>query len=413
MSGEKPQDSVFSPLVDLDPTSLGDRVDKTTSGSQDVLQRIAEIDNEEKDLYKTLLKTSDDIREIKEINQQDPSKLSSNTKQTLQQELKNLTTLQKSIKTQIESLGKMRVQLYKDLGERYVDLQSVVGESRNDLVDQKTVADVMSGELKNLENEYDALSQERARKARLTEIDTYYSKRYRSYSDLMKLIAYVCIPLLAVAVIYRMNYISNGLRSTLVMLVLVVGGYLVFLKSMDIWYRDNMNWDEYKWPFDKNDAGGETVWEYDKKQLDKMWGETGGMMNEVSKTLGFACVNEKCCTHPKVVWDKHKKMCVMKSGGSGKHGHGKHGGDKHGHDKHGADKQHDKDLSVAKSAAITTKMHKDGFTPLHAAPVCPPGKSLSSQVNESCGVACDLVNLAQNYCGGAPDGSSIAGFDGF
>ena len=404
MSGEKPQDSVFSPLVDLDPTSLGDRVDKTTSGSQDVLQRIAEIDNEEKDLYKTLLKTSDDIREIKEINQQDPSKLNNNTKQTLQQELKNLTTLQKSIKTQIESLGKMRVQLYKDLGERYVDLQTVVGESRNDLVDQKTIADVMSGELKNLENEYDALSQEKARKARLTEIDTYYSKRYRSYSDLMKLVAYICIPLLVVATIYRMNYISDGLRSTLVMLVLVVGGYLVFLKAMDIWYRDNMNWDEYKWPFDKDNTG-ETVWEYDKKQLDKMWGETGGMMNEVSKTLGFACVNEKCCNHPKVVWDKHKKMCVMKSGAGG-------GGGKH-HGKQDAHKQHSKDLDAAKSAALTTKMHKDGFTPLHAAPVCPTGKSLSSQVNESCGVACDLVNLAQNYCGGAADGSTIAGFDGF
>ena len=169
-----------------------------------------------KDLYKTLLKTSDDIREIKEVQQQDPSKLNSNTKQTLIQELSSLTTLQKSIKSQIESLGRMRVQLYKDLGERYVDLQTVVGESRNDLVDQKTVSDMMGGQLQTLESEYDSLKQDRNRKARLTEIDTYYSKRYRSYSDLMKLIAYICIPLLAVAVVYRMQFIGSGLRSTLV-----------------------------------------------------------------------------------------------------------------------------------------------------------------------------------------------------
>jgi hypothetical protein len=395
MAGKGAKDSVFSPLVDLSPTSLGQQVDRTTSGSQEVLKRIAEIDSEEKDLYKTLLKTSDDIREIKEVQQQDPSKLNSNTKQTLIQELSSLTTLQKSIKSQIESLGRMRVQLYKDLGERYVDLQTVVGESRNDLVDQKTVSDMMGGQLQTLESEYDSLKQDRNRKARLTEIDTYYSKRYRSYSDLMKLIAYICIPLLAVAVVYRMQFIGSGLRSTLVMIVLVIGGYLVFRKSMYIWYRDNMNWDEYKWGFN-NEGNGESVWEYDKKQLDKMWGESGGMMNEVSKTLGFACVNEHCCKHPKVMWDKKAKMCVMKNGGSNK--------------KHDSRK---KGMEEAKSAAITSDVHKDGFTPLHAAPICPTGKALGAQVNESCGVACDLGNLAQNYCGGAPDGSPIDGFDGF
>ena len=48
MSGENTQDSVFSPLVNLSSKSLGSQVDRTTSGSQEVLKRIAEIDNEEK-----------------------------------------------------------------------------------------------------------------------------------------------------------------------------------------------------------------------------------------------------------------------------------------------------------------------------------------------------------------------------
>ena len=192
-----------------------------------------------------------------------------------------------------------------------------------------------------------------------------------------------------------MEYIGSGFRSTLVTIVLVVGGYLVFRKGMDIWYRDNMNWDEYKWGFDKGERG-ESVWEYDKKQLDKMWGESGGMMNEVSKTLGFACVNEHCCKHPKVVWDKKAKMCVMKKNKDEKKHHG-----------------HKKSMDDAKSAAVTSKVNRDGFTPLHAAPICPTGKSLGAQVNESCGIACDLGNLAQNFCGGAADGSPVDAFDGF
>ena len=204
--------SVFSPLVSTTPEVLYEQTDQVTGVSQGLLKRIEEIDREEKDLYKVLLKASDDIREIKEVQQQDPSKLSSNTKQSLKQELETLTALQKSVRTQIESLGKMRIQLYRDLGKRYTDLQTVVDEDRNALVDQKTSADIMGGELANLEGEYGSLRQEKARKARLTEIDTYYSKRYESYADLMKLISYVCVPLLLVAIVFRMDYIGEGIR---------------------------------------------------------------------------------------------------------------------------------------------------------------------------------------------------------
>lgn len=386
-------DTLFSPLVSLDSSSVNNQVEQTTQGSHDILARINEIDAEEKVLYTTLLKVSDDIRQVKEVQQQDSS-INANTKQTLTQEMVGLLALQTNIKSQIESLGKMRIQLYKDLGERYIDLQTVVGESRNDLVDQKTVSDIMGNELSDLQQQYGQLSDERNRKSRLTEIDTYYGKRYQSYSEFMKLIAYVCIPLLAVAVIFRMNYISDGIRSGLVMLVLVIGGYFVFLKGIDIWYRDNMNWDEYKWPFSGNNNEG--VWEFDKRELNKMWGKRGGIMDEVSKTLGFACVNEACCSHPHVTWDKSAKMCVMKKKSK----------------KHTKQTKQD-DIETAKAAGLASTMHTDGFTPMHAAPFCHPGKSLGAQVNESCGVACDLGNLAQNYCGGAVDGSVIDGFDGF
>jgi len=370
--------SVFSPLVSTTPEVLYEQTDQVTGVSQGLLKRIEEIDREEKDLYKVLLKASDDIREIKEVQQQDPSKLSSNTKQSLKQELETLTALQKSVRTQIESLGKMRIQLYRDLGKRYTDLQTVVDEDRNALVDQKTSADIMGGELANLEGEYGSLRQEKARKARLTEIDTYYSKRYESYADLMKLISYVCVPLLLVAIVFRMDYIGEGIRSALVVIVLVIGGYLVFLKSMDIWYRDNMNWDEYRWSFD-GEKGGESVWEYDRDHLKGLRRYGDKMVDDVSKTLGFACVNEQCCRHPKVVWDKKRSKCVMKDGSSSGGGKG----------------------------------HKDGFRSMNAAPMCPVGKALGAKVNESCGVSCDLVNLAQNFCGGSPDGSTVLGFDGF
>ena len=51
----------------------------------------------------------------------------------------------------------------------------------------------MDSELTNIETETKNLLKKRNRKMKLVEIDTYYSKRYKSYTELMKLIAYSCI----------------------------------------------------------------------------------------------------------------------------------------------------------------------------------------------------------------------------
>ena len=128
MEGQN-KDTLFSPLVSMDSQTADKLVNKTSQESHDVLSRINDIDSEEKELYNTLLKVSDDIREIKEVQLQGTN-MNENTNNTLKSQLSNLLTLQSNIRKQIDSLGKMRIQLYKDLGDKYVDLQTVVGESR-------------------------------------------------------------------------------------------------------------------------------------------------------------------------------------------------------------------------------------------------------------------------------------------
>ena len=175
-------------------------------------------------------------------------------------------------------------------------MQTAVDESKDDLIAQKTVQGVMDKELSNIEEQMDDLVEEKRRKMKMVEIDTYYGKRYNSYKELMQLVAYTCIPILIIVVLFRMNMFSAQVRSMLLVLVFIVGGYLLMMKGLDIWYRDNMNWDEYRFVSSGEKQGGESVWEYDKRQWDKFRDShhLSNMTDAVTNLLGVACYDEGC-----------------------------------------------------------------------------------------------------------------------
>ena len=49
-------------------------------------------------------------------------------------------------------------------------------------------------------------------------------------------------------------------------IVIVVGGYFIIRRAINLASRNNMNFDEFDWSWDP-DASDPTVYEYDKQQL--------------------------------------------------------------------------------------------------------------------------------------------------
>ena len=171
-------------------SELKDLITTATSGTRAdaSIHRIKEIDRSEKSLYQQLEKIVNDINTMNNqltLIKGKPEEESN--EMIIRQNIKNLENVQKQLVLQIKQLSADRIQLYKDLGDKYVDLQTVVNESKDDLIAQTTVAGVMDKELSNIEKEMNNLVEEKQRKMKLIEIDTYYGKRYKSYTDLMKM----------------------------------------------------------------------------------------------------------------------------------------------------------------------------------------------------------------------------------
>ena len=87
---------------------------------------------------------------------------------------------QNALLQQIKELQQLKSSLYTSVSASYSSTQANVAESRNSLVDEIAVTNVVGQELKNANKNLSALEQARYNKVRMAEINNYYSDKYGS-----------------------------------------------------------------------------------------------------------------------------------------------------------------------------------------------------------------------------------------
>ena len=174
---------------------------------------------------------------------------------------------QENIINQINDLSKTRINLFNTLSDLYQFAQDNVNENRTELVDKMTVAKVMETQLNNMKQMMNELEQIKNNKLRMVQINTYYGKQYQAQTELMKLIIKICIVIIVLITISKMNIIPSNLINLLIVIVIGVGAFLTFRKISDLSARDNMDFDRY----DTAHMGSDnlaTTYDYDKDYSD-------------------------------------------------------------------------------------------------------------------------------------------------
>ena len=185
------------------------QAESVSSRRVQILNEIKNLDKQEENLYMNLEDLASQINVIKS----QAENADSNVKAQLEVSLTTIESIQNDVLTQLKNLGENRSALYKQLGNAYVDLQTTVSETRSDLVNQKTLSDVMSTELSNIQQKAENLEEAKHNQMRLVEINTYYGKRYKAHAEVMKILAFSCVPFLALAILFRYNMISKKIRA--------------------------------------------------------------------------------------------------------------------------------------------------------------------------------------------------------
>ena len=209
----------------------------------------------------------------------------------------NLSSEQKQqIINKINEISQMRMNLYANLKETYSFYQKNVAASKNIVGESTEAVNILENELNQTKIRLNLLEDQKYNKLRLVEINTYYGKRYNAYSGLMKTIIIICIPIIILTILANKQILPPKLYAFLMGIIILFGTIFIGLQLIDIGSRDNMNWDEYYWYFNKDKAPSDTT--------------IGDITNPWEKnSLSLTCIGSACC-YEGSTYDSTQNMCL-------------------------------------------------------------------------------------------------------
>ena len=205
---------------------------------------------------------------------------------------------QESIINKINRLSEMRINLYKTLTGINTFFQNALTNSRGTLQEQTSAISVIEDELNQAKKRLRQLEQEKNNKIRLVEINNYYSQQYEEYSNLMKIVIVILIPIILLTMLKGTGLLPYNWYYIFVTIILLLGSYRFGNIVWSIIRRDNMNYQEYDWYFDKSSAP-----------------KSKGLGGENDPWVGAgvgSCIGQFCCSAGQT-YDTNLNQCVGNS----------------------------------------------------------------------------------------------------
>jgi hypothetical protein len=210
-----------------------------------------------------------------------------------------------AIINKINQISQVRMSLYKSLNDSYKSLQTTVNTKRSELVELLTVVSVVEEELNNAKTQLNQLYEIKNNKMRMVEINTYYGKKYKAQASVMKLFILVGTILLILLLLWKKSLLPTALTNVLIGIVIAVGGFFIIRRILDIYWRDNMNFDSYSWFYNPH-ISVPTVYDYNKQQLH---GLISNMRGGLPTFNGIDCIGNACCTAG-MNYDTKTRTCI-------------------------------------------------------------------------------------------------------
>ena len=246
-------------------TDNSQNFDNLQEKNQQILNNISQLQTQEKQLYDSL----------------DNASISSDEKQ--------------QIINKINEISQMRINMYSNMKDMYSFYQQNVEVSSSVMDQEVSAINILETELNNSKQRLNLLQDEKNNKLRLVEINTYYGKQYNAHSKLMKTIIYTCIPIIILSILANKGILPQNLFGLLTGIIIIIGIVIIGLELIDMSNRDNMNWDEYNFYFNKSDAPS-----YD---------DTTSEATDPWEIPSVVCIGSACC-YDGSTYDDKTNICI-------------------------------------------------------------------------------------------------------
>lgn len=149
----------------------------------------------------------------------------------------------------------------------------------------------------NIEEVYGKLNQEKNDKLRKTKITSYYTKSFKEYIYLLKIIIFLIVLMIPILIFNRLEILDKSLTLLLVVTIITLGFLYISYRLYILYMRDNKDFDKFKIPFTRTEAAN-------LKSKGSRYSKDSPL-----KSLGITCVGEECCDES-MIYDKLRDKCV-------------------------------------------------------------------------------------------------------
>jgi len=191
-------------------------------------------------------------------------------------------------------------ELQHDINDIKKDQGLEFGALRNDIMGN-LLMDYMINEEEgtNIEKVYNKLNQKKNDELRKIQITNYYTKSYKEYIHLLKIILVAIAIIIPILIFNRIELISKDITLlTITSIILLTSLYCIY-KIYLLYMKDPIDFDKIKIPYDR--------------QMKKLVDDKSNNINYKDspfKAMNVTCIGEECCDGS-MVYDNLKNKCIM------------------------------------------------------------------------------------------------------
>ena len=149
----------------------------------------------------------------------------------------------------------------------------------------------------NIERVYGKLNQEKNDKLRKTKIAAYYTKSFKEYIYLLKIVIFLIVLMIPILIFNRLEILDKSLTLLLVVTIITLGFLYISYRLYILYMRDSKDFDKFKIPFTRTEAAN-------LKSKGSRYSKDSPL-----KSFGITCIGEECCD-ASMVYDKLRDKCV-------------------------------------------------------------------------------------------------------
>lgn len=175
------------------------------------------------------------------------------------------------------------------------------GALRNDIMGN-ILMDYMinEGDGSNVEKVYSKLNQENNDSLRKIQISNYYTKSYKAYIHLLKIILLAIAIIIPILIFNRLEIISKDITLFVVSIIILVTSIYCIYKIYLLYMKDPIDFDKIKIP--------EDGWKRSSSSI----GSKRNYKDSPFKSFGVTCIGDECCD-ASMVYDNLRNKCIMKT----------------------------------------------------------------------------------------------------